>query len=49
MALGMVVYYAYGRTHSRLATAAETGYNTDDYGGEAAELAGRGAGRPDKG
>jgi APA family basic amino acid/polyamine antiporter len=45
MVIGLVVYYLYGRTHSRLATAAETGYNTDDYGGEAAELAGRGTGK----
>jgi APA family basic amino acid/polyamine antiporter len=49
MAIGMVVYYLYGRQHSRLATAAETGYNTDAYGGEAAELAGRGTGGPDRG
>jgi APA family basic amino acid/polyamine antiporter len=49
MAIGMVVYSVYGRTHSRLATAAQTGYNTDAYGGEAAELAGRGAGQPDRG
>jgi APA family basic amino acid/polyamine antiporter len=49
MVIGLVVYYLYGRTHSRLATAAETGYNTDAYGGEAAELAGRGSGKPDRG
>jgi basic amino acid/polyamine antiporter, APA family len=35
MALGLVVYFLYGARRSRLATARETGYNTDAYRGEA--------------
>src|SRR5450759_1545789 len=41
MAIGLVIYVFYGARKSRLATAAETGYNTAEYGGEAAEIAGR--------
>jgi APA family basic amino acid/polyamine antiporter len=41
MAVGFVVYVSYGYHRSRLATAATTGYNTDAYGGEAAEITAR--------
>jgi APA family basic amino acid/polyamine antiporter len=41
MAIGLVVYFLYGVRRSRLATAAETGYNTESYQPGGTQLAGR--------
>jgi APA family basic amino acid/polyamine antiporter len=46
MLVGLVVYFLYGKQHSRLATAAETGYNSEPPSGGAGELTGA---APDRG